>query len=822
MLRLTCFLVATLITLTLLAVHAYQPPTKGVLRTAVILTEFADVEHSTSLTEIEERLKALDSYLKEVSYGQADPSFEVYGWFELPHTMEYYGLGIDFDDASRVEEFINDVVEVSDPYVDFSSYQYVLIIHAGGNEALSGEEEDIWSFALMGGVKLSTDDGLVEVGLSCTSEEDPLGVYAHEYGHMLGLPDLYGDHEYVGKWGLMGRGSWNGCPPGSSPAHMMAWSKIKLGWIPDDRVFVVNRGLTSEVVVYPIETPSTGYQAVKVPLTSTSYYLIEVREKVGFDLALPSEGVLISLCDDSLSTGQGIVKVRDAQPQTATLDDAAFNVDGVSEFIDEENGVMVRLLSRLNGAYRLLVSYMSPDLVVEEVHVEPLELLHGHLAKLTVKVGNKGNYRAGSFKVGLFIDGRLIAIFDVEGLSGGGVVTLSATWRAKAGRHEVKWVVDLDDRVDEAREDNNEACLTVEVKVKLLVHVEIEGVKVTVNGTTLTSNATGYVELHLLPGTYLVKVEDVHAVSRSFRLAFRGWEDGATDNPRAVKLRGHLELRAVYVKEYLVEVEAVYGEAAGGGWYEEGSIALISINPIYAHGNSTRRVFVGWEGDVVSPKPTVEVYVDGPKTLRARWKTQYACSFKFMDALGARALYPPLKATLALGSEVVVIDGASTVWLDAGCWRLVEVVWQGVDVKPMDVDVLVVDKPKSFTLLCRVYDLELSVTDVFGVPVEGAQVEVVLPNNTVVKVAASREGLVHLSMIPAGRFKAAVSFLWQRGEVEGEVPSPRVEVKLPLSALSLAILALTASSTLCGVAVYARRQRHKTPKLVTDLAVKKA
>ena len=49
-----------------------------------------------------------------------------------------------------------------------------------------------------------------------------------------------------------------------------------------------------------------------------------MRSDYGYDVYLPSTGVLISYCDETFGSGQGIVKLQDAHPGTTTLDDAAF------------------------------------------------------------------------------------------------------------------------------------------------------------------------------------------------------------------------------------------------------------------------------------------------------------------------------------------------------------------------------------------------------------------------------------------------------------------------------------------------------------------
>ncbi|MDQ0404072.1 immune inhibitor A domain-containing protein [Streptomyces sp. NPDC000349] len=68
-------------------------------------------------------------------------------------------------------------------------------------------------------------------------ENGGLGVYAHEYGHDLGLPDHYdtaGGDNSTGFWTLMSSGSWLGTGRneiGDLPGDMNAWDKLQLGWL---------------------------------------------------------------------------------------------------------------------------------------------------------------------------------------------------------------------------------------------------------------------------------------------------------------------------------------------------------------------------------------------------------------------------------------------------------------------------------------------------------------------------------------------------------------------------------------------------------------
>ena len=76
------------------------------------------------------------------------------------------------------------------------------------------------------------NQGVKVYAYSTEPEDGRVGVFSHEFGHVLGLPDLY-DTSYrsegVGNWCLMGGGSWGG--GGNKPTRMSCWCLSKLGWI---------------------------------------------------------------------------------------------------------------------------------------------------------------------------------------------------------------------------------------------------------------------------------------------------------------------------------------------------------------------------------------------------------------------------------------------------------------------------------------------------------------------------------------------------------------------------------------------------------------
>jgi immune inhibitor A len=99
-------------------------------------------------------------------------------------------------------------------------------------------------------------------------ENGGVGVFAHEFAHDLGLPDLYntsgGPSNATGMWTLMSSGSYGSdgtTDLGSEPTHMGAWEKLQLGWLNID---VAYSGIPSDHKLGPAAYNSRNAQALLV------------------------------------------------------------------------------------------------------------------------------------------------------------------------------------------------------------------------------------------------------------------------------------------------------------------------------------------------------------------------------------------------------------------------------------------------------------------------------------------------------------------------------------------------------------------------------
>ena len=156
-------------------------------------------------------------------------------------------------------------------------------MHTATGSELTGPSPDF----LIGGVQIGKSAFWLNK-YTIQPENGGVGVFAHEYGHDLGLPDLY---DYTGEnstgfWTIMSSGSWlsqNDYDIGSQPNHFGVWEKFQLGWLDYEVAFA---GDKSEHKLGPAELTTKQAQGLFVVLPP---------KPVTEQIADPYEGELLLL-----------------------------------------------------------------------------------------------------------------------------------------------------------------------------------------------------------------------------------------------------------------------------------------------------------------------------------------------------------------------------------------------------------------------------------------------------------------------------------------------------------------------------------------------
>jgi M6 family metalloprotease-like protein len=261
-------------------------------------------------------IEALDNYWSTVSNGQLALEGEVFPKHEslayrLPHPMAHYGAP-DSSLSGKVEmlrQFFHDSFNLADSFsiyedpliygIDFSKYDCFVIFHAGSDlqsdlgELVNPTPGDLFTgyirlgdTVLVNGGTFSITDGMF---MPETRSQDNRvtalnGVIAHEFGHQLGLPDLYNSANFmtqVGDFALMDNNAQNvGVDVGYGmyvsgvmPVYPCAWSRAFLG-------FVEPQEITGENLQLKAAEKLTGsIQLIKIPICPEEYFLLENRRE---------------------------------------------------------------------------------------------------------------------------------------------------------------------------------------------------------------------------------------------------------------------------------------------------------------------------------------------------------------------------------------------------------------------------------------------------------------------------------------------------------------------------------------------------------------
>lgn len=170
---------------------------------------------------------SMSDYYFEVSYGRALLLGEVTQWYRMPELSTYYADGQrGFGSYPRnAQHLAEDAVLAADPDIDFSPYDNdnngmvdgLFVVHAGPGYENTGNLNHIHSHAWSTYGQINTNDGVYVYSYSMEPEESGgadmvhIGVFCHEFGHVLGLPDLYDygyDSQGAGSWSVMAGGVW--------------------------------------------------------------------------------------------------------------------------------------------------------------------------------------------------------------------------------------------------------------------------------------------------------------------------------------------------------------------------------------------------------------------------------------------------------------------------------------------------------------------------------------------------------------------------------------------------------------------------------------
>ncbi|MDE5659369.1 MAG: M6 family metalloprotease domain-containing protein [Muribaculaceae bacterium] len=320
-------------------------PTKGKIKTLVILAQFADIKfHSADPADAIGRMLTMPGYNDNGATGSVcdyfrDSSFGIFelepvvmGPVTLPENMAYYGAPSNSSPDVRPEEMIRDACALVDDRIDFSEFDLdgdgfidnVYVFYPGYSQADGAQINSIWPHSGFAWSKHRAEfDGVKLNKYACSNEIDMttkklvgIGTFCHEFTHVLGIPDLYStdysNNEHPGTWSIMATGGRNN--NGHTPPLFSAYERYALGWVEP-------QPLEPSADDYTLEA---GRNTAFIINTSddNEFFILENRQRDGWDAFLPGHGMLVWHIDYDKTAWETNTVNNDASHQRIDLVEA--------------------------------------------------------------------------------------------------------------------------------------------------------------------------------------------------------------------------------------------------------------------------------------------------------------------------------------------------------------------------------------------------------------------------------------------------------------------------------------------------------------------
>lgn len=299
----------------------------------------------------------MDHYWQELSFNLINLTGSVVvGWYNLPQPRSYYVYDRNGDGSVDLDHgrALRDCAAAADAEVYFPDF---IGINLAFNENLDCcAWGGSWTLTLDGQTRSYNVTWLPPWGY------ENQGVIGHEMGHGFGLPHSSGPYSatYDSRWDVMSS-VWGNCPPedpqyGCVGVHTISYHKDFLGWVAAPRRYVAAPSSSDTIEIERLsQPPGTAYLMAKIPIggSTTQFYTVETRQRVGYDGTLPGTAVVIHRVDTT--RGDRVAQVVDPDGNGDPNDAGAMWLPG-DTFVDSLNGIAISVITLTATGYLVTIS----------------------------------------------------------------------------------------------------------------------------------------------------------------------------------------------------------------------------------------------------------------------------------------------------------------------------------------------------------------------------------------------------------------------------------------------------------------------------------
>ncbi len=269
----------------------------GTINLVLVAADFPNFAgNANEITKLENEIRSFDEWLAFQSNGRLRATWQFpKKFFRVPGTAASYGI-VGFDSSTH-RQLIGDIVNASDPDVNYSNIDEMFIYMPDSlTDSEPGKNPFDGVLSQIGVVNFSTAEGSIPhiKGSGTVSKQEQYGLkptlwalWAHDLLHTIGVEG----HNPVESFTLESEDYVN---------HVVSgWNQWLLGWMTADQIACISRSSANgmEVDLVPLQLSTSGNRVAIMPITETRAIVVESHRNVGYAKDLGASGILAYLMD---------------------------------------------------------------------------------------------------------------------------------------------------------------------------------------------------------------------------------------------------------------------------------------------------------------------------------------------------------------------------------------------------------------------------------------------------------------------------------------------------------------------------------------------